>query len=172
MAETENTTTKKEAVVPIEINYTDFEVNTVIKSMSLLTNHGTYGPEAPSDNKLAKVEISKEDMDSTEVEVVFEITITNKGDSSGYVENVYSYLPAELKNVTKIWDQDGEILSTDTFGEIGPGESVTKELTTQGQASQLAGVKDNSVLIDSSDDIDQRILEKTTQTELNTDNLE
>lgn len=163
---------EKSAVLPIKISHTDFEIDTIVKSITLITNGSRVEQPAPPDNKLAKVEIYRKSMDSSIVEIVFDITIKNIGNSSGYVDNVYSYLPSALTNSSKDWETDGDAFFTDQFGEIEPEESVTRELVVQGDATIIAGLNESEVILLSSDDINQRIIEKEEGRPLSGDDVE
>ncbi len=149
-----------EAVLPIKISHTDFEIDVSIKSLTQITNGTRTGTIAPPNNKLAKTEVYRKSMDNSEIEIVFDVTVTNNGNASGYVDNVYSYLPSTVSNISRSWATNGEVLSSDSFGEIAPGESVTQELVVQGDATKMAGTTKNYAVLLSSDDINQRILEK------------
>ena len=157
---------EEEAVLPIKISHTDLEVDVRIESATQ-TKNGSAKTSTMPDQKLGKIDIHRNSVDSTTVDITYDIRVTNKGNAAGKVDKVYVFLPKSLASSTAGWQTEAStILASTEFGEVPPNETVSKKITISGRGSNIIGTNTVSAMIIANDDIDQRILQKKESTEI------
>lgn len=155
-----NKASEEEAVLPIKVSYTDMVVDLKIQRVSYVQN-GSKQTKNMTDQKMGKLEIYRKSVDSTDVDITYNVTVTNNGNSAGTVEKILVLLPKAGSSVSTDWKAESSTILTSTdFGTIEAGQSVSKEVTIKGNATELIGTNTVSAMIISNDDIDQRIIQK------------
>ena len=159
----ESSEESEDGVLEIEISYTDLKIDLNVKSITQITNGVSSGPVNQSNSKLGKTEVYRKKVDSTKIKMDLEVTITNDGNASGIVEELYTFLPKAVTNEsTEEWEEvESNVLKyKGNQIEIEPNESETVEISIQGNDTEIMGTSDMSVMLISNDDIDQRIIQK------------
>lgn len=85
------------------------------------------------DTQLAKMDLDYQYIDSTNLAVEYEITVTNEGDIPGYATKIVDYLPKEFDfraDLNKDWYTSGKNIETKALENtlINPGESASVTL--------------------------------------------
>ena len=166
VSETQLVASEKEAVLPIKISYTDFEVNQKIKSIIEMRPEENK-EHRPEDEKLAKIELQKKKIEQTTIKIIYEIDVTNVGEMSGIVDSVVVNTENQINISSESlldWKKtENNKIVCDNYGTIDAGETIRKELAIEISASKASNVEKTSATILSSEDIDQRTIKKTNE---------
>lgn len=138
-----------------EIEYTKFVVNKEVVKMFVTVN-GVTEEQQLVGNKVNKIEIYRKDLDKAEVEIEYEIKVTNMGTVAGKIESIIDYIPEGMELVegkNEGWTSDGKYLIDE---EIGVEESITKKIVLKCNGMNL-GNKVNVAAIQTKDDIEEDI---------------
>ena len=157
----------------IKIAYTDMQINETISEIDSIYGKNTKEHKiSEENNKFAKCEIRRQEVKNSKVKVVYDITVTNKGNTKGEVQKVVTNIPEgfSIQNNDEWTMQNSNEAWSTSFGEIEPEKTVTKQLILTANANAVLGSNSSEVFIDSKEDIDQRILQEDTK-EINVDNL-
>lgn len=168
---------ENKATLPIRISHTDFVVEKTIQDILEITATGQINHQVPQNsNKLSKIEIDRKNINATQLKITYNITITNHGNAKGKVDTIIDYLPNGLQ--CDLSDNQGWAFAKDncliceSFGELEPNETKTKELVVYGKAAKITGSKENKVVVLSSQDIDQRMIEQENKKSLIISNVD
>lgn len=109
----------------------DLSLNKKVTQISMVNSKRKL--ELAYDTQLAKMDLDYQYIDSTNLAVVYEITITNEGDVPGYATKIVDYLPKEFdfsSELNKDWYKQGNNIETKVLANnlINPGESQTVTL--------------------------------------------
>ncbi len=168
---------ENKTILPIRISHTDFVVEKTIQDIIEITAAGQINHQVPqNNNKLSKIEIDRKNINATQLKITYNITITNHGNAKGKVDAVIDYLPNGLQcdlsdNLGWTFAKDNRLIC-ESFGELEPDETKTKELVVYGKAAKITGSKENKVVVLSSQDIDQRMIEQKNKKSLIISNVD
>ena len=159
---------KKEAnkaVLPIRISHTDFTIEKTLQEVTQIGPVDEIHHAIPKSNrKFSKIEIPRKNINTTQLQIVYDITVTNHGNAKGKVDAVIDYLPKGLQcrfeNSTGWKKGNDNCVICEDFGELAANETKTKQLVVSGKASQIIGNKENKVMVQSGQDIDQRWIQQ------------
>lgn len=168
---------ENEKVLPIKISYTDFVVEKTLEDVIEMGPAGDFNHTvAQANNKFSKIEIGRKNINATQIKVVYNITVTNRGDAKGTVDAIVDYLPKGLQASmvdNQGWTMgNGNSLICQSMGELEPGETKSKELVVTGKASQITGNRENQVVVLSNQDIDQRKIQQKNKADVNMLNVD
>ena len=131
----------------------DLTLNASILDM-ILNEDGKIKEYKYDYQKLAKLDIAPDKLNSSEVFIEYEISVKNEGNTPGYAKSIVSYLPAGLEfnaDINTNWylGSDGNIYSKELAQEIiNPGETKTIKLTLNKKMTEYnTGVNLNTIEI-------------------------
>lgn len=156
---------ENKTVLPITISHTDFTIEKTLQEVTQIEPLGEIHHAIPETNrKFSKIEIPRKNINTTQLQIVYDITITNHGNAKGKVDAVIDYLPKGLQccfeNSTGWKMGNNNCVICEDFGELAANETKTKQLVVSGKASQIIGNKENKVIVLSGQDIDQRWIQQ------------
>lgn len=155
-----NNASEEEAILPIRVSHTDMVVDVRIQTVEQIKD-GNSETKNMKDEKLGKLEIHRNSVEGTEINVTYKITVTNNGNAPGTAEKVFVLLPKAADSVSTDWKTESSTVLTSTeYGIIEAGQSVSKEITIKGSASEMIGSNTTSAMVISNEDIDQRVIQK------------
>ena len=130
------------SIETLKVKYFDLSINKYISSISLKNNTTSSQVERKIEDKgkVVKREIKASDVNSTTVDIIYTIVVTNDGEIPGYVKEITDYLPNELKvNIQDNagWVQvDNKVLNSTLKDKLlQPQESETLELVVSWKRS-------------------------------------
>lgn len=132
----------------------DLKLDKYITDVSVTTNNGTK-QYAYDNTKIGRVEIRAKEIEGAFVEVKYKIVVTNEGESSVTIREIYDYLPEGLEFSTtgnSNWtNNNGTLVNRSLMNqEIGPGESREITLTlTKTMTENSSGTFTNAAEIGS-----------------------
>ncbi len=150
-------------ILPIKISYSDLSIEGTISNIVQISDTVQQNRISSRNKKMAKIEVLRKKVDITDVEVVFNIEVSNRGNADGRVEEIIVNIPDTLSVVPESkanWEDLGEdALVCDNFGTVKAGSSKTIQLGLIGSASELMGDNPLETMLISSEEADQRIVE-------------
>lgn len=112
----------------VEIKYVKFVIDKIVSKITLIEN-GEETEKEVNEHGVSKVEVDKKNINSSMVEVEYEITVTNIGTKRGKPAEVIDYLPEGMSVVEEKspgWSKEGKYIE-ELYLE--PGESKTLVIT-------------------------------------------
>ena len=118
----------------VYVKYFDLALNKRLSKI-VITENGTTREIAVSTDSLQKVEIHRKKIDSTVVKFIYDITVKNEGQISGYAQEITDNIPDGLEFIqedNKVWSKtsDKEI-KTEALANtlLKPGESASVQVS-------------------------------------------
>lgn len=134
-----------------------------VKEIKINTNGTETIQNIDSKSDLVKIEVPGKQIDNTNLKVVYEINLTNKGTVKGEIEKIIDELPKGLtfsKQDNPDWSEEGEKLILDKKLELEKDETKKVSLTLNWDLkNNNIGTRNNISKIDSKSDIDQMLIE-------------
>lgn len=162
-----------EGVLPIKISYSDISIEQTIDKITKISDieEGVPG----QDKSIAKVEVNRKKVDSSQIKVKYNVKVRNKGNEAGTIEKIIVKIPEKMKIANEsysIWEQlDNNTLEYNELIQLEAGKERDIELVLTGEASQIMGESISEAMLISSEEIDQRIFEKDTEEKITEDNV-
>ena len=150
----------------IKVQYFDLSIKKWVKETQVTLDGKTTTTKTNFDedsDKIAKVDIVASKLKKTTVKFVYNIKVTNDGETPGYIYEVKDYIPKGLKFIEEEnpdWQEvEDNVVATEKLKEtlLNPGESAVLEIVlTWKNSSTNLGLKTNYAEISSasSKDID------------------
>lgn len=143
-------------------NVFDLKIEKYVKKVAVKENGKTtkeLNAAEEDKNNLIKVDIAKNKLANTKIEVTYGLKVTNVGNVTGNALEVIDYLPDGFTYVSGgNWIVDGNKMVTTDLSDIDiePGDSVDVEFVTEWDVSEKeVGLRDNKVEItDYTNDLD------------------
>lgn len=112
----------------IEGSNFDLSLNKKVTQIAMVNSKRTLTLDY--NTQLAKMDLDYQYIDSTNLAVEYEITVTNEGDIPGYATKIVDYLPKEFDfraDLNKDWYTSGKNIETKALENtlINPGDSVS-----------------------------------------------
>ena len=139
----------------------DKTVDSIIKRTTVKGKTTEEVISATSD--LTKVDIAKSKLKKTTLEVKYNITATNEGETSGYVMAVADYMPEGFTFVPELnpnWvERNGRLENTELADKLlQPGESATITITLRcDKVTMMGQVGNRAEIIDDADENKQEV---------------
>ena len=148
-----------EEILEMEVSCTDFSIDENITKIAEIRDSQVYDHTvAPTDGKLAKAEIHRKNINSTKLQVTYQIDIANEGKETGNVEKVIVAIPYGMSiepQSSSSWIASGNNAIYENIGEIDAGDTQTLELVLQCNAADITGETNSQAVLMSNEDIDQ-----------------
>ena len=139
----------------------DKTVDSIIKRTTV--NGKTTEEVISVTSDLTKVDIAKSKLKKTTLEVKYNITATNEGETSGYVMAVADYMPEGFTFVSELnpnWvERNGRLENTELADKLlQPGESATITITLRcDKVTMMGQVGNRAEIIDDADENKQEV---------------
>ena len=167
-------TQAEEVILPIKISYSDLSVEQTIEKVTKISDVVQEQKISAKNNSFAKVEVHRKKIDSTQIKVIYNIKVKNEGNDSGKVDKLIATIPEnmELSNESSlVWQKTDESnIECIDVGDIKAGSEKNVELVLTGKASDIIGENTSDVILISSEEADQRIIEKENKKEITESN--
>ena len=133
----------------------DLSLDKIVSSITVSNETGTANYKYEGNNrKLAKRELTPSYIDSTNIQINYEITVKNEGNVTEYVRKIADYLPKDLtfnEELNSGWyEAQNGLLINDSLANIAlnPGEAKTIKLVlTQSTSNDKLGIINNAAEI-------------------------
>lgn len=126
----------------------DLSLDKYIEKVDITDETGTQTiTRTDSDTDLLKIEIPRQKINSSEVEITYVLKVTNVGNEEGYAKEITDIIPDGLKFIgdENIWSINGNVATTKVLSNqlIKPGESKEVRIDFKWILAEGAGTKTN-----------------------------
>ena len=160
--------------MPLKISYSDLSVEETIESISKISDTVETKNVNEKDNTFAKIEVHRKKVGSTQIKVTYNIKIKNYGNNSANIDKLIAIIPGKMAlsaESSLIWQERGNNnVECNDLEKIEASEEKNIKLVLQGRAADLMGESLSEVIILSSEEEDQRVIEEDTKQEITESN--